>query len=92
MHVNYTYDIEPYSVDSTKRLVFSLDNSALSVPATMHCRLDGHLCAVCYASGSQIFMSMPLLHGIEANRNHLVMLSTRGADGSATTREGLSHL
>ena len=35
-------------------------------------------------------MSMPLLFGMTANQNSLIMISTRGADGSASTREGIS--
>ncbi len=35
-------------------------------------------------------MSMPPNHGIKANISSLIMISTRGADGSGTLMEGLN--
>lgn len=67
MHINYTYDIEPYSVNQDKRLLFTLNSVALNIPAALHCRIDGHLVRLCTSSGNVISMSMPLNHGITAN-------------------------
>lgn len=62
-----------------------------------HCRLDGVLAKDCVYSGGgwgtplTITMTLPKSLGITAGQTHKVMLSTRGNDFSATTREGF-HL
>lgn len=54
--------------------------------------MEGHLARYCTWAGGVISMSMPLLYGMTANQPYLFMISTRGADYSASYREGLSHI
>lgn len=72
---------------------FLFNTTALTLPwhGIPHCRLDGHLARYCNWGGGVISMSMPLHHGMTANTYHLVMISTRGADWSSSTREGIAH-
>ena len=51
MTVNYTYNIPTYTANNVPRLVFTFNVSAIGMPATPYCRIDGNLCPVCTWSG-----------------------------------------
>ena len=84
------------------QFTFSNDNLnrvPLGLPAgygsseLLHCRIDGHLAAEClWSAGQVVTMYMPLDLDFTANVEHLVSISTRGADYSATRNEGLRFL
>lgn len=95
MHITSTYNIPSYTSNANPRLIFTFDGTGFAFPgggAQPHCRIDGHLCRYCTWGGSQITMSMPLNIGMTAEVKHLVMISTRGADGSSTVNEGLNFI
>ncbi|CAD8140771.1 unnamed protein product [Paramecium octaurelia] len=93
MHVKTNHNIPDYTTNTAPRLVFTFNTTAVSMPlgAYPHCRLDGHLARFCDWAGGVITMAMPLTQGMIANQEHLVMISTRGADYSSTYQEGLHH-
>lgn len=47
MTVQSLYNIATYNANNAPRLVFTFNTTAVSMPATPYCRIDGNLCPVC---------------------------------------------
>jgi hypothetical protein len=98
MHITTNHNIPTFTSNSAPRLIFTFNTTGITMPpgGIPHCRIEGHLARYCTWGGAgtglgAITMSMPLLHGMTANVPALVMISTRGADYSASYREGMHH-
>ena len=94
MTVTSTYNIPSFNSNSNYRIVFTFNTTGIGMPpgGYPHCRINGNLCAYCEWAGGVITMKMPPTFSITAETPYLFMISTRGADYSASYAEGLHHI